>query len=61
MTSNWTSRKLWVTIATVIPLLVTAFIADETAAKVMSEAMAGLIAAIYIIAQAIQNTFIKPK
>ena len=55
MTSNWTSRKLWVTIATVIPLIVAGFIADDTAAKAVSDGVAGFITAVYVLAQAIQN------
>jgi len=55
MTSNWLSRKLWVTIATVIPLIVAGFIADDNAAKAISEGIAGFITAIYVLAQAIQN------
>ena len=55
MTSNWASRKLWVTIATVIPLIVAGFIADDTAKKAVSDGIAGFITAVYLLAQAIQN------
>lgn len=52
LASKWASRKLWIAISAIVPLLFQAFSVSDTQAKAMYAFGAALVAAIYQLAQA---------
>ena len=60
LASKWASRKLWVTISALVPLIFQMFNVSDTQAKALYGFGAAIVAAVYALAQAYADSNTTP-